>query len=313
MKPSRRYLPALLVALLPFVSTATADCSCDDTVCLYEEMKTELYTTSVADNLQLAFFTTIPFFDSVRISTTVNFTLTDTSLNTSTTSTASWMHQWYPYTSYGVLQKLFPAVFRGSMDPWTALPVFYQLYSNQYFTPVSLSINLTCYTNSSATTSTADGALLGDASNETLTGAAGSYNTDSLNVPARTDAGTIIVPTGTLAATIVPGSTGAGTVIVPTGTNHPVGKRQAPGVSPTAVVVTAAHPASHTDVPHVTGTPGASKVAAGMGTRSAIVMTLNQLWAKSLQWVSGEGGGGARVGEWVEGAGMGEWGGGRGG
>ena len=90
-------------------------------------------------------------------------------------------------------------------------------------------------------------------------------------------------------------------------------------MSPTAVVVTAAHPASHTDVPHVTGTPGASKVAAGMGTRSAIMMTLNQLWAKSLQWVSGEGGGQGWVSRWRgqgwvsgEGAGVGEWGGGRG-
>lgn len=56
-------------------------CLCNDSICIYEAMKTDLYDTSTADLLQLAFFTTIPFFDSVRITTNVNFTIFNTTEN----------------------------------------------------------------------------------------------------------------------------------------------------------------------------------------------------------------------------------------
>lgn len=241
MDPRVACLSSLLLVLLCVPGTR-ADCSCNDTVCVYEAMKTQLYTTSVADVLQLAFFTTIPFFDSVRISTTVNFTLTDDTLNTSSTRNAFWVHQWYPYTSYGVLKKLFPSVFRGSMDPWTALPVFYEFYTNQYFTPVSLSINLTCITSTNTSTSRADAA---------------NYQT-------------VIEPSAT--ANVVP-------------TNR--------------VTITRA------PVVHIAGTPEASRPSAaaneGAATTNAIVMRLNQLWAKNLQWVSTEGGKRREGRGWMEG------------
>ena len=234
MKPRplrEAYVSALLLLVLLCVPEATADCSCNDTVCLYDAMKTELYTTRVTNALQLAFFTTVPFFDSVRISTTVNFTLTDDTLNTTSTTYAYWMHQWYPYTFYGVLRKLFPSVFRGSLDPWAILPVLYEFYTNQYFTSVSLSINLACITSTNT------------------------FSTGSLS-----NATTAII-------------------IDPTATAH---------VMPTNTVTIR--------VPD--GTPVAPK---GEDT-SAMLINLNMLWAKSLQWVSAEhsdekGGRGRREGE----------------
>ena len=120
----------------------SSGCLCNDSVCIYEAMKTDMYDYSTADLLQLAFFTSIPFFDSVWITTNVNFTFFNATEDSNVALT--WIHQWFPYTSIGVLRKVFPAVIRGAMDPWSALPVFYEIYQNDYFIPVTLNINLNC-------------------------------------------------------------------------------------------------------------------------------------------------------------------------
>ena len=135
-KPPPLYKPA------SSYSAIGGGCFCNDTVCIYEAMKTDLYDSNTADLLQLAFFTNIPFFDSVRVTTSVNFTVYDVKNNSNTMMT--WIHQWFPYTSIGVLRKVFPAVIRGAIDPWSALPVFYEVYNNEYFIPVSLTISLNC-------------------------------------------------------------------------------------------------------------------------------------------------------------------------
>lgn len=125
-----------------WVATGDEECSCDDTVCLYEMMKNQINNTYNADVLQLAFFNTIPFYGSVYINTTVNITVANHSH-----SGITWVHLWYPYSSTGVLRKMFPSIFRGTMDPWAALPVLSEVVSNDYFVNINLVINLSCMPN----------------------------------------------------------------------------------------------------------------------------------------------------------------------
>ena len=129
----------LILLLSLWMVRGDQDCSCLDSVCLYEMMKTQLSTTYNADKLQLAFFNTIPFYGSAYINTTVNITTGNYSY-----PSVTWVHLWYPYSSTGVLRKMFPSIFRGAMDPWAALPVLSEVVSNDYFVYINLAINLSC-------------------------------------------------------------------------------------------------------------------------------------------------------------------------
>eukprot|EP00731_Ephydatia_muelleri_P021387 Em0013g1114a len=135
-----------MIGLLYAGSVAADDCFCNDNVCLYEPIRSQLTSTTNADSLLLAFFTTIPFYGSVKISTVVNLTVQQQGRNNIKTNSSEmmWMHFWYPYSSTGVLRKLFPSFFRGAMDPWSALPVVAEVVSKDYFVLLNLTLNISC-------------------------------------------------------------------------------------------------------------------------------------------------------------------------
>ncbi|KAL5470876.1 hypothetical protein EMCRGX_G028922 [Ephydatia muelleri] len=136
----------IMIGLLYAGSVAADDCFCNDNVCLYEPIRSQLTSTTNADSLLLAFFTTIPFYGSVKISTVVNLTVQQQGRNNIKTNSSEmmWMHFWYPYSSTGVLRKLFPSFFRGAMDPWSALPVVAEVVSKDYFVLLNLTLNISC-------------------------------------------------------------------------------------------------------------------------------------------------------------------------
>ena len=140
---------ALAVALLHVWVASADDCLCYDNVCLYEPIRSQLTSTYNADSLLLGFFTTIPFYGSVRINSAVNLTVISQEKNGTKSSSFEimWTHFWYPYSSTGVLRKLFPSIFRGSMDPWSALPVVVELVTDNYFVTLNLTMSISCASN----------------------------------------------------------------------------------------------------------------------------------------------------------------------
>ena len=116
-------LTTLAIVLLQFWAVSAQDCSCNDNVCLYESIMSQLTSTYNADNLLFGFFTKIPFYGSVNISSAVNLAFQFVNGTSWYNEEITWTHFWYPYSSTGVLRKLFPSIFRGAMDPWSSLPV----------------------------------------------------------------------------------------------------------------------------------------------------------------------------------------------
>ena len=123
------------------------DCSCYDNVCLYEAIKSQLTSTYNADNLLFSFFTKIPFYGSVNISSAVNLAFKFVNGTSWYNEVITWTHFWYPYSSTGVLRKLFPSIFRGAMDPWSALPVVAEIASNNYFVKLNVTVSISCLSN----------------------------------------------------------------------------------------------------------------------------------------------------------------------
>eukprot|EP00731_Ephydatia_muelleri_P021388 Em0013g1115a len=73
-----------------------------------------LISTTNADSLLLAFFTTIPFYGSVRISTVVNVTIQLQYVNFTKMNYGT--HFWFPYSSTGVLHPPNPFIFEKTFN-----------------------------------------------------------------------------------------------------------------------------------------------------------------------------------------------------
>ena len=139
-KPTPRVmfvLTTLAVVLLALHAWAVSaqDCSCNDKVCLYESIKSQLTSTYNADNLLFGFFTKIPFYGSVNISSAVNLSFQFVNGTSWYNEEITWTHFWYPYSSTGALRALFPWTFRGAVA------------SNSYSKTLDLAVSISCVSN----------------------------------------------------------------------------------------------------------------------------------------------------------------------
>ena len=117
-------------------------CMCDnDSDCIYQAIKSEMLNINNLAHLEFFFFNSNPASDRVIIFTSLNF------ISAENSSQELLYYQWYPFSVQGELGKLFPPIFRLSMDPLNALPFIDELF-NQYspedtFPIVTITINCT--------------------------------------------------------------------------------------------------------------------------------------------------------------------------
>ena len=100
--PHMYVLTALVIVLLHSWAASADGCLCNDSVCLYEPIRSQLTSTPNADSLFLGFFTTVPFYGSVQIISAVNLTvhgqLQDIMDGAKPYNNETmWMYLWYPY------------------------------------------------------------------------------------------------------------------------------------------------------------------------------------------------------------------------